>query len=150
MAGLVPFNRRNNKLAGTSLGDFYGMLDDFFSDDFFMPQRSLARDTFKLDVQDKEKEYLIEAELPGVNKEEVTLEIHDGQLTIGIRRDERVDEENKNYIHRERRYCSMTRSVYLADADKEGIKAKLDNGVLTVSVPKMEKPEGEKNRIEIE
>ncbi|MGM0397274.1 MAG: Hsp20/alpha crystallin family protein [Bacillota bacterium] len=149
MAGLVPFNRRN-KMTGTGLGDFYGMLDDFFSDDFLLPQRSLARDTFKLDVQDKEKEYLIEAELPGVKKEEINLEIRDGQLVIGIQREEKVDEEKKNYIHKERRYCSMSRSVYLADADPENIKAKLDDGVLEITVPKVEKSVREKNKIEIE
>ena len=150
MAGLVPFNRRDRGLTRTGLGDFYGMLDDFFSDDFMMPRRSLARDNFKLDVQDKEKEYLIEAELPGVKKEEITLEMHDGQLIIGIKREEKVDEENKNYIHKERRYCSMSRSVYLADADSENIKAKLDGGVLEITVPKLEKSVKEKNRIEIE
>jgi HSP20 family protein len=110
----------------------------------------LARDTFKLDVQDKEKEYLIEAELPGVKKEEITLEMHDGQLMIGIQREEKVDEEKKNYIHKERRYCSMNRSVYLADADTENIKAKLDNGVLEITVPKVEKSVSQKNKIEIE
>lgn len=150
MAGLVPFNRSSNKPVGRGFGDFYGMLDDFFSDEFFLPQRSLARDTFKLDVQDKEKEYLIEAELPGVKKEEISLEIHDGQLNIGIQREERVDEEKKNYIHRERRYSSMNRSVYLADADSSMIKAKLDDGVLTITVPKLEKPEKETSKIEIE
>ncbi|WP_422486426.1 Hsp20/alpha crystallin family protein [Gudongella sp. DL1XJH-153] len=150
MAGLVPFNRSSNKPVGKGFGDFYGMLDDFFSDEFFLPQRSLSRDTFKVDVQDKEKEYLIEAELPGVKKEEISLEIHDGQLIIGIQREERVDEEKKNYIHKERRYSSMSRSVYLADADSENIKAKLDDGVLTVRVPKLQKPEKETNKIEIE
>lgn len=150
MAGLVPFNRRDRGLTRTGFGDFYGMLDDFFSDDFMMPRRSLVRDTFKLDVQDKDKEYLIEAELPGVKKEEVTLEIHDGQLMIGIQREEKVDEENKNYIHKERRYCSMNRSVYLADADSNNIKAKLDNGVLEITVPKLEKSVSQKNKIEIE
>jgi HSP20 family protein len=132
MAGLVPFNRKDRGLTRTGFGDFYGMLDDFFSDDFMMPRRSLARDTFKLDVQDKEKEYLIEAELPGVKREE------------------KVDEEKKNYIHKERRYCSMNRSVYLADADTENIKAKLDNGVLEITVPKVEKSVSQKNKIEIE
>jgi HSP20 family protein len=148
MASLIPFNRKGNRLMGPDFGDFYGMLDDFFSDDF-MPRRSLVRDTFKVDVVDKEKEYVIEAELPGVKKEEISLDIHDGQLRISIEREEKVDEEKKNYIHKERRYSSMSRSVYLGDASADSIKAKLDNGVLTITIPKTEKPEV-KSKIEIE
>ena len=148
MASLIPFNKKSNRLMGPGFGDFYGMLDDFFSDDF-MPKRSLVRDTFKVDVVEKENEYVIEADIPGVQKEEISLDIHDGQMRISIEREEKVDEENKNYIHKERRYCSMSRGIYLGDASPEDIKAKLDNGVLTITVPKAKKQEV-KSRIEIE
>ncbi len=148
MAGLVPFNRKN-KLIGPSFEDFYGMLDDFFSDDI-VPRRSLIRDTFKLDVEEKDKEYVIEAELPGVKKEEVSLEINEGHLRISIKREETIDEEKRNFVHKERRYSSMTRSLYLKDAKSEDIKAKLDNGVLYITVPKKESDKGMTNKIEIE
>lgn len=148
MASLIPFNKKSNRLMGPGFGDFYGMLDDFFSDDF-MPKRSLVRDTFKVDVVEKENEYVIEADLPGVKKEEISLDIHDGQMRISIEREEKVDEENKNYIHKERRYCSMSRGIYLGDASTDEIKAKLDNGVLTITVPKAQKQEI-KSKIEIE
>lgn len=148
MAGLVPFNRKN-KLIGPSFEDFYGMLDDFFSDDI-VPRRSLIRDTFKLDVEEKDKEYVIEAELPGVKKEEVSLEINEGHLRISIKREETIDEEKRNFVHKERRYSSMTRSIYLKDAKSEDIKAKLDNGVLYITVPKKESDKGMTNKIEIE
>lgn len=148
MAGLVPFNRKN-KLIGPSFEDFYGMLDDFFSDDI-VPRRSLIRDTFKLDVEEKDKEYVIEAELPGVKKEEVSLEINEGHLKISIKREEIIDEEKRNFVHKERRYSSMTRSIYLKDAKSEDIKAKLDNGVLNITVPKKESDKVMTNKIEIE
>lgn len=148
MAGLVPFNRKN-KLIGPSFEDFYGMLDDFFSDDI-VPRRSLIRDTFKLDVEEKDKEYVIEAELPGVKKEEVSLEINEGHLKISIKREEIIDEEKRNFVHKERRYSSMTRSIYLKDAKSEDIKAKLDNGVLYITVPKKESDKVMTNKIEIE
>lgn len=148
MAGLVPFNRKN-KLIGPSFEDFYGMLDDFFSDDI-VPRRSLIRDTFKLDVEEKDKEYVIEAELPGVKKEEVSLEINEGHLRISIKREETIDEEKRNFVHKERRYSSMTRSIYLKDAKSEDIKAKLDNGVLNITVPKKESDKVMTNKIEIE
>ena len=51
----------------------------------------------------------------------------------------KINEEKKNYIHRESRFSSMSRSVYLADADSQDIKAKLENGVLSISVPRENK-----------
>ena len=50
MTGLVPFNRKNTNLLSSGFEDFYNMLDDFFSDSW-SPRRSLARDTFKINVQ---------------------------------------------------------------------------------------------------
>ena len=138
MSGLVPFNRKNKSLVNGDFGDFYNMLDDFFSDNW-PTNRSLARDTFKVDVQENETQYLIEAELPGIKKDEVNLELNEGRLIISVKREEKINEENKNYIHKERRYSSMSRSIYLADAKQENIKANLDNGVLSITIPKESK-----------
>jgi HSP20 family protein len=138
MAGLVPFNKNRLGLRRSGFEDFYNMLDDFFNDTW-SPRRSLMYDTFKLDVQENDKEYCIEAELPGVKKEEINLELNEGRLTISINREESIDEEKKNYIHKERRFSSMQRSIYLADAKGDGVKAKLEEGVLNITVPKQEK-----------
>ncbi|MGB4438314.1 MAG: Hsp20/alpha crystallin family protein [Sedimentibacter sp.] len=142
MSGLVPFNKKSRNLANRNFGDFggfYNMLDDFFSDNW-PSARSLARDTFKVDVQENETQYVIEAELPGVNKDEVKLEMNDGRLNISIQREENKNEEDKNYVHKERRYSSMSRSIYLDEAKAEGIKATLENGVLNIIVQKEAKP----------
>jgi len=138
MTGLVPFNRRKNDLLDTRFTDFGNMLDDFFTVGFPF-QRSLAADTFKIDVQETEKEYLIEAELPGIAKDEVKVEVAEGHLKIAVHKEENVEEKDKNYIHRERRSTSMQRNIHLGEASAEGIKAKLDNGVLSIVVPKKEK-----------
>ncbi len=148
MAGLVPFNKNRAGLRSTGFDDFYNMLDNFF-EDTWNPARNLMYDTFKLDVQENENEYSIEAELPGVKKEEIRLEMNDSGLTIGIEREEKVDEERKNYIHKERRTSSMQRHLYLRDAQAEGIKAKLDNGILNIQVPKI-KAKTSKQKIDIE
>ena len=116
MAGLVPFNR-NLSIRPPVFEDFYNMLDDFFNDTW--PRRSRIGSTFKVDVQENEREYLIEAELPGVKKEEVNIEMYEGRLTISVNREENISEENKNYLHRERTFSSMKRSIYLADAKKK-------------------------------
>jgi len=134
MAGLVPFNRNRN----LRTNGFYNMLDDFFNDTW-LPTRSLVSDTFKVDVVESEKEYAVEAELPGVKKEEVGLAFNDGRLAISVKREENTEEKDKNYIHRERRYSSMQRSIYMADAAGDGITAKLEDGVLHVKVPKADK-----------
>jgi HSP20 family protein len=146
MAGLVPFNRKSS-LSKSGFGDFYNMLDDFFSNAW--PSRSFWGDTFKLDVKETDKNYSVEAELPGVKKDEINIDLDEGTLTISVSRDENIDEEKENYIHRERRFCSMRRSVYLEDAMDEGITAKLDNGVLRITVPRSGK-QRKTHRIEIE
>ena len=138
MARMVPFNKSTKlSLRPRGFEDFYQMLDDFFSH-AWSPRRTLAYDTFKMDVQENENQYCIEAELPGVKKEEVNLELVAGRLTISVNREEKVEEQNQTYIHRERRHSSMQRAVYLADARPQGIKASLDDGILRVTVPKQE------------
>lgn len=137
MAGLVPFNKGGSIFRPGTRG-FYNMLDDFFSD-AWLP-RTLGFDTFKIDVKEDEKAYFIDAELPGVKKEEINLALDDGRLSISVEREEKVEDEKENYVHRERRYGSYQRSVYLADANPEGIDAKLEDGLLKVVVQKQEKP----------
>ena len=141
MAGLIPFNWKTGKPAAGANGfeNFYNMIDDFFSDS--VPGRSLMRDTFKIDIEDTEKEYLISAELPGVAKDEIDLGVDGDDLSITVNRAEEVSNEGKNYIHRERRRSSMSRRIRLAGVNLEKITAKLEEGVLVVSVPKDDKTE---------
>lgn len=148
MPGLVPFNRRKDQMT-TGFDEFYNMLDDFFSEDWNRP-RSLMKDTFKIDVKEDDKEYTVEAELPGITKDDLNLSIEDGRLCIAVNKEEvKEDKDQKNYIHRERRYTSMQRNVFLAEASDDGIKAKLNDGVLEITVPK--KVEEDKSKtIEIE
>lgn len=146
MASLIPFNRSN------SVGDrsFANMLDNFFGDNW-MSSRNLFGDTFKIDVKEDERAYTVDAEMPGVKKEDISLSLHDGQLTISMAHNEETKDEDKDkkYIHQERRYASMSRSVYLADAADNGVTAKLNDGVLKITVPKTEKGKAQK-QIEIE
>ena len=149
MSGLIPFNKRRNDLMTAGFGDFQNMLDDFFSDTW-PARRSLASDTFKIDVQDMENSYLIEAELPGVSKDEIKISAHDGKLNIFIEKNEEQEDKRKNYIHRERRFCSMSRNLYLGDMDDSKIHAKLDEGVLKVEIQKKTPQEDTAKYIEIE
>ena len=153
MTKLIPFNRRNTQLAGTGFEDFYNMLDDFFNDNLMSSSnRNLLKDTFKLDIVEKDNDYIIEAEVPGIKKEEIDLNIDGDSLCIFLNRVEEInndDKGGKNYIHRERRTSSMSRRVRLANAKLDEITAKLDNGVLSILIPKDIKANSSR-KIEIE
>lgn len=144
MAALIPFNKKNPNSLSTGFDEFNNMLDDFFADGWPF-RRSLLADTFKIDVQEKDKEYIVEAELPGVKKDDVSLDYDEGKLSISVKKSEESEEKKKNYIHRERRYSSAARSVYLENANPDGISAKLENGILCITVPKQERPDNSKH-----
>jgi len=119
------------------------MMDDFFNDSW-PTSRNLMNDTFKLDVKETDDAYTIEAELPGIKKEEIRLALNDDRLTICIERNEETNKDTDNYVHRERRCSSMQRAIFLADANDEGIEAKLDEGILQIVVPKQTKSKSAK------
>lgn len=146
MFGVTPFNRNMPRRKGES-DPFTDLIDDFFRDDFF-PLRSLRYDTFKVDIREEKDAFVIEADMPGVKKEEIHLDYHDGNLDISIEREESKDEENKTYVHKERRMCSMRRTLHLGELDFDKIEATLKDGILTVKAPKLAQIESKK-RIEI-
>jgi len=148
MTGLIPFNRKHNDIMNVGFDDFSNMLDDFFTAGI-PTQRSLARDTFKIDIQDSDNEFTIEAELPGVKKENIEITLNEGKLTLSVTKEATKEDDNKKYIHRERKFSQMSRSIVLVEADEEGIQAKLSDGVLTLIVPKKKKVDTTK-RITIE
>jgi HSP20 family protein len=148
MAGLIPFNRKRNDVTNIGFEDFSNMIDDFFTGSWPF-QRSLVGDTFKVDIQDNDTEYTVEAELPGVKKDDIEITLNEGRLNISVKREEVSEDKNKKYIHRERKYAQMSRSILLADANDENIQAKLEDGVLTIKVPKKEQVDTSK-RIMIE
>lgn len=135
MTGLIPFNKRSSELDHLGTHTFYNMIDDLFTDSWF-PGRTPTAGSFKLDVKEKESSYIIEAELPGIKKEAIDLDLTKERLTISINREENTAEEKDRYVHRERRLSSMKRSIYLGDGVYDNITAKLDHGILTIVVPK--------------
>lgn len=139
MKDLIPFNRKNNLRKSGGVEDFYNMLDNFFTSP--LSNRRLMDDSFKLDIKDEEDKYIVEADLPGIKKEEIDIQLDDGQLIISVEREEKEEKEEKNYAHRERRYTSMSRSVYLGDIKDDKVNAKLEEGVLYIEIPKDEEKE---------
>jgi HSP20 family protein len=95
------------------------------------------------------KEYVLEAELPGFDKKDISVELKNNYLTISASRDCEKEENEKNFKRRERCFGEFSRSFYAKGVKQEDIKAKYDNGVLVVSLPKREKEEAPSTTIEI-
>ncbi|MBQ9048465.1 MAG: Hsp20/alpha crystallin family protein [Solobacterium sp.] len=106
------------------------------------------------DVRDHNDHYELEINLPGFKKDEITIELHEGNLTItaskGLNKDEK-DQEGK-YVRQERYAGAMQRTFYVGDEiTAEDIKAKYEDGVLKLEVPKKDVPKlPEKKTIAIE
>lgn len=122
-------------------------LDDIF-DDFISSKKEPK---MKCDIYEKGNNYHIEMDIPGFNKNEISVETKNGYLTIIAEKNNEVNNEDKEkkYIRRERTYGKYERSFYLGDLDAENISAKFENGILKITVPKKEEVESKKI-IEIE
>lgn len=151
MFGLTPYNNRKNMPRSMRDGffDIEAMFDRFFNDSMF-PSFFNNFNTMRVDVRDNDKEYVIEADLPGVNKEDINIELRDNRLTISVQRNEITQDERDNYIRRERTTSSMSRTFWIDDVKQEDIKASFKNGVLTLRLPKLESGQSKSHRIQIE
>lgn len=144
---------------------FFGedLFDEFFSDPFFHDNalRKVdhklyghnANNLMKTDVKDTEDGYELEMDLPGFQKDEVSVDLENGFLTIRAAKGLDQDEQEKgNYIRRERYAGVCERSFYVGDAmTEEDIKGKFQHGVLTLHLPKKDaKALPEKKYIAIE
>lgn len=106
---------------------------------------------FSTDIRDNGDSYLLEADLPGFDKENIHIDIKNGLMTITAERhsnNEQKDKDN-NVICSERSYGSFTRSFNLTGIDEDAIGAEYKDGVLSVTLPKKEKTTVEGRRLEI-
>ena len=126
------------------------LFDDFmdfpFNDDFWGRKNPLygknAKRMMKTDIRETEGSYELDVDLPGFKKDEIKASLENGYLTIsaakGLDKDEK-DKEGK-YIRQERYAGAMSRSFYVGDeVTQEDIKAKYEDGILKLSIPKKEK-----------
>ncbi len=111
------------------------VFDDVF-DNFFKPMFYEEKfNTMKTDIKEDEHSYLMDIEMAGFNKEDINISLENGYLTISAEKKECKDEGKHNYLRRERS-CSLSRSYYVGDVKEESVKAKYDNGLLSIVIPK--------------
>ena len=129
------------------------LFDDFFADPFengfdrslFGGQNALygkhAKNLMKTDVRETENTYELDIDLPGFKKDEISIDLKNGYLTIGATKGLDKDEQDKNgrYIRRERYAGTCSRSFYVGDVQPSEIGAKYEDGILKLSVPKADK-----------
>lgn len=151
---MFELTRRNNNRNLNTFNPFREMEDmerRFFGDRFddFFRATDLAE--FKTDVTDEGDHYLLEADLPGFNKEDIHLDLDGDMLTIRAERHSNVEKKEKHQVVRvERSYGSYCRSFDLSGIKAEEIKAKYDKGVLQLMLPKKTEAVPAARQIEIE
>lgn len=104
---------------------------------------------FKTDIIDNGDSYLLQAELPGYDKSEIGIKLDGDYLTISAEHKEENEEKKDNFIRRERRIGSYSRSFDITGIDAEKITAEYNNGVLDVTLPKVSADKKEPKQIEI-
>ena len=170
MLGGVQMIRRKDKKAEIVPKDYWGttwtnpmaLLNDMdrLFDEFraemettFLPPRHMAGEMVRqplVDLADNGKEYLVKAELPGIRKEDLNVEVAENSIEISAEKKVEEKEEKKGYIRRERRYASFYRSIPLPDQIlPDDAEADLKEGVLTIKLPKAQPSEKKTKKLPV-
>lgn len=132
------------------------LFDDFFDDNFGMYPMwngrnplygKHAKNLMKTDVRETEDTYEVDVDLPGFKKDELSVELKDGYLTISAAKGLDKDEQDKKgkYIRQERYAGACSRSFYVGDVKPEEVSAKYEDGILKLTMPKQVKREQPKS-----
>lgn len=138
MFGMIPFERNDG---------MFDLFDNFERSFFGSSGKSLP--DFRTDIRDTGDAFVLEAELPGFDKEDIKLDLKDGLLTITATHKEETEDKRDSYIRRERKYGSFSRAFDVSGIDEEHISAAYQNGVLALTLPKARPVVPEAKRIEI-
>ncbi len=119
------------------------------------PEYGFAEDSDKLmmpvEIKEKEDRFEIKAELPGIKKEDLDIDMDKSHITINAKKEEEKEESSKTYKKSEFQYGEFSRTVYFSEEiDTENTKAKLEHGVLKIDAPKMKKEENNNKKLVVE
>lgn len=132
-------SKRNNNY------DLFDAFDDFFRPVFFDEQSDL-----KTNIKETDKNYELDIEMPGYNKDQIKVALENGYLTVSASKEKKEEDDKKHYVRKEISE-SCSRSYYVGeDVTQADIKAKYENGMLSVCLPKSQPKQIESKYIDIE
>lgn len=130
---LVKWNKKEGLFPS-----FSSVYDDFFGKDYFSALE-IGTSIPAVNVSETKKNYVLDMAVPGAKKDEINLEIDGNVLRIFAEHKEEKNEEKKDFSRREFQYNSFERRFTLPDnTDKSSVEANYDNGILKISIPKVE------------
>ena len=141
MFGMIPFSREENSM--------FNYLDN-------MEKNLFAgfgdANQFRCDIRDKGNEYLLEAELPGFDKQDISIDLNGDDLVISAQKSSESNQKDEagNYVRRERKFGSYSRRFDVSNIDTSAIKAAYNNGILSLDLPKKAQVQQENRTIQIE
>ena len=143
MFDMMPFERRNSMARFDPFRELENFEKSFFGD---------FGGGFRTDIKDKGDHFELEADLPGVKKEDIAVDIDGDCLTISAQRDSQREEKNdqEQYVRRERSYGSYSRSFNISNIKSEEITGSYDNGVLKLVLPKRSPTGSTSRRLDIQ
>lgn len=128
---------------------FFDAFDDFFKPVFY----DNSTDSMRTDIKETENGYQLDVEMPGFDKKDIKISLENGYLTVSAQKntkEEEGKEKSERYIRKE---CSVScsRSYYVGDdVEQQNVKAKYENGMLTLALPKSQPKQLPSHNIEIE
>lgn len=126
MFDLIPFGAREK-----SIWNYFDNLEKtFFQNGTFGQIRT--------DIMDEGDKYVLNAELPGFDKNDIQIDIENDFLQIRASKNEETEDKRDNYVRRERRSGSYARGFDISGINADAISAKYENGILTLDLPKRE------------
>ncbi len=143
MFDMMPFERRNSMARFDPFRELENFEKSFFGD---------FGGGFRTDIKDKGDHFELEADLPGVKKEDIAVDIDGDCLTISAQRDSQREEKNEQeqYVRRERSYGSYSRSFDISNVKSEEISGSYENGVLKLVLPKRSPTGSTSRRLDIQ
>ena len=113
-------------------------MDRLFDDVWRNSRSTFAGNVLLLDVHETDDAYHVTSEMPGVNADQISINIRDGVLTIGAEIEQEAVDENTRVLLRERSYGKFSRSITLPQAvNADDVEATYDDGILTLTLPKV-------------
>lgn len=143
MFGLQPYDRDKGS-------DLFRYFDDFERRFFGAFPRMNAVSCFRTDIRDEGTHFVLEAELPGFEKQEIQVDLKGDMLTIRAEHHAQQEETKSDFVHRERRCGMYARSFNLDGIETDAITGSYQNGVLMLHLPKKAEKKSETKRIELQ